>query len=376
MSAIQRRLFAVVLPVFLTACGPIAAAPAAGSPAAAVPPPDGILDARMVTAQDGWVVAVPNGLAVTHDGGSRWTLALDSSGMKITAAGAYFRSSTDGWLLTVGRPNPPSGQEITVMRTTDGGRQWIPETPFTLPAYDLVWPTPVSVLFSDALDGWVLLTAVTSPNFSSADLYRTTDGGQTWTEVRAPFAGRVSFIDSLTGWIVGGLSGAQLAVTHDGGSTWTAESIGAPFGPPISGSAAALKVVGSGAVFARSTLNEQTSTVDIDFFATQAPDYRWTRISHLSRASHSGAQVALVDRQQWIVALGDGISVTRNAGHSWADIGGLSAPGAIDFATMDVGLATRVWGSCASFKTNCSEHADLLRTQDGGHTWVPTSLPD
>jgi photosystem II stability/assembly factor-like uncharacterized protein len=262
------------------------------------------------------------------------------------------------------------------MRTTDGGRQWTPATPFTLPAYDLVWPTPSSVLFSDALHGWVLLTAVTSANFSSADLYRTTDRGQTWAEVRAPFAGRLSFADSLTGWIVGGLSGAQLAVTHDGGSTWTAESIGAPFGPPISGAAAALKVVGSGAVFARSTWNEQTGTVDVDFFVTQAPAFRWTRISHWSRASRSGAQVALIDLGQWIVALGDSISVTRNAGRSWADTGGLSVPGAIDFATMDVGLATRMWGSCTSFKTNCSEHAELLRTQDGGHTWIPTSLPD
>jgi photosystem II stability/assembly factor-like uncharacterized protein len=263
------------------------------------------------------------------------------------------------------------------MRTTDGGRQWIPETPFTLPAYELVWAAASSVLFSEARHGWVLLTAVTSPNFSSADLYRTTDGGQTWAEVRAPFAGRLSFIDSLTGWIVGGVSGEQLAVTHDGGSTWTQESIGAPFGPPIAGAAAALKVIGSGAVFARSTWNEQSSTFAVDFFVTQAPDFRWTRISRLSRASRSGAQIALIDRGQWMVALGEGISVTRNAGHSWADIGGgLSVPGAIDFATMDVGLATRVWGSCASFKTSCSEHADLLRTQDGGRTWVPTSLPD
>jgi photosystem II stability/assembly factor-like uncharacterized protein len=327
----------------------------------------------MVTAQDGWVVAVPNGLAVTHDGGSRWTLALDSSGMKIRAAGAYFRSSADGWLLEQG-PITPSGRQIVVMRTTDGGMHWVAQVPFMLPPWEDVGSG--SVLFSDALHGWVLLAAVTSPNFSWAYLFRTTDGGQTWGLAQAPFDGRLSFIDSLTGWIVGGLSGEQLAVTHDGGSTWTPESIGAPFGPPIAGAAAALKVIDSGAVFARSTWNEQTSTVDVDFFVTQAPDFRWTRISHWSRASRSGAQIALIDLGQWIVALGDNISVTRNAGQSWADIGGLSVAGAIDFATMDVGLATRVWGSCTSFKTNCSEHVDLLRTQDGGHTWVPTSLPD
>jgi photosystem II stability/assembly factor-like uncharacterized protein len=360
---------ALLVALAATGCGQPVASPAAETS------PEAILEGSMVTAQVGWVIAVPNGLAVTHDGGSQWNLAVDSSRRKIAPVSAYFRSSTDGWLLEEG-PVTGAGRQITVMRTIDGGMNWVPAIPFTLtPSEDV---GAGSVRFTDALHGWVLLAAITSPNFSLAYLFRTTDGGQTWAMVRAPFDGRMSFANTLTGWILGGLSGGELAVTHDGGSTWAAEDIGVPHGPPLAGTSALLRVIGSKAVFARSTRNEGSNTIDTDFFVTQAPDFRWTHVARITRAL-GGVAYALIDTAQWVVAFDDRLTVTRDAGHVWTDTGRVPQGGSLttfDFATVDIGLVVLQSVSCASFKSNCSRRAQLLRTQDSGQTWLPTSLPN
>jgi photosystem II stability/assembly factor-like uncharacterized protein len=83
----------------------------------------------------------------------------------------------------------------------------------------------------------------------------------------------------------------------------------------------------------------------------------------------------LIDTMHWIVVFKNSLSVTQDAGSHWTEVGqSQGVPSAIDFATTDVGLGVLVSGSCTSSKS-CSQRADLFRTQDGGHTWIPTSLP-
>ena len=72
----------------------------------------------------------------------------------------------------------------------------------------------------NASDGWVV--------GNGGVLYRTTDGGKTWTLSHLPVAlnpQAVSFADARHGWVV--MAHRALLATSDGGATWTvAESAG------------------------------------------------------------------------------------------------------------------------------------------------------
>jgi len=125
----------------------------------------------------------------------------------------HFINSLEGWGLT----------ESEVVRTNDGGVTWFDITPTGLTS------TGYSVIsdFFSATQAWVL--AVDPNNFPlGGTLYRTEDGGQTWSNFSTPFSsGYLKFLDAHDGWMMADLgSGAgSMAVavfqTKDGGANWT-----------------------------------------------------------------------------------------------------------------------------------------------------------
>ncbi len=106
-----------------------------------------------------------------------------------------------------------------VLRTTDGGNTWFNATPSGVSGL------PGSSFFLDSATGWVVLPGA---DFTSGTLYRTTDGGASWTSNAVPFAGAsIQFLDPADGWALAGLgvalSDEAVAVfrTSDGGVTWS-----------------------------------------------------------------------------------------------------------------------------------------------------------
>jgi photosystem II stability/assembly factor-like uncharacterized protein len=85
--------------------------------------------------------------------------------------------------------------------TVDGGETW------------QIRPDPGgSLLFLTVNTGWAL----------SRDIYKTTDGGLTWTKIKSvSWDGQFSFVDQLNGWAVA-RSDSEIALVHtsDGGRTW------------------------------------------------------------------------------------------------------------------------------------------------------------
>ena len=100
----------------------------------------------------------------------------------------------------------------TILHTTDGGDTWTPQTSGTSQSLR-------GVCFVDSNTGWVVggnSTALT-----------TTDGGATWTPQNVTGAsttelGDVDFVDADNGWIVGG---GGVYHTADGGATWSRSPI-------------------------------------------------------------------------------------------------------------------------------------------------------
>ncbi len=168
----------------------------------------------LVTREQGWSLK-DGSLLWTEDGGQGWR-DLTPAGTG-PLAGAFFLTPEQGWAAAVEAPDGA----LAILRTRDGGERWeralLPETE---PVEQL------SLGFTDAQNGWVRVKLATSNAFSLGRLYRTQDGGRTWTAYELPGAEGVYFSSALEGWALGGPQDDSLYRTTDGGRTWTPQAAG------------------------------------------------------------------------------------------------------------------------------------------------------
>ncbi len=129
-----------------------------------------------------------------------------------TLVSIRFLNELDGWGVT----------ETQIVRTNDGGITWYNVTPPALAETG----TLVESFVLDNNHAWMQLPDLENyPN--SGFLYRTTDGGITWTSSKVPFSrAHMNFLDANNGWamaelgIATGSMGVSVLQTTDGGATW------------------------------------------------------------------------------------------------------------------------------------------------------------
>ena len=175
----------------------------------------------------------------TSDRGAHWQ-SLHSFAARVYAI--RFADAFNGWAVT---DDPTGGAAPALEATADGGRTW---TRRVLP------PFADQIDFVNVRDGWALGRDgawCTSSACSRWYLYRTTDGGATWSRLQASeeqakpgwwlpnpqassasFLGGPHFVDRMHGWITLsiGAGGAGVRVggvitTADGGVTWLQSGI-------------------------------------------------------------------------------------------------------------------------------------------------------
>jgi photosystem II stability/assembly factor-like uncharacterized protein len=209
------------------------------------------------------------GAALLHttDGGDSWIVRSELT----TCCTLWDVEFTDGQTAyAVGATSLSAG---IVRKTVDGGASWFnpllqaPGNPPSTLARSLL-----SVSFVDSDTGWVVGGSGGVPIIA-----RSTNGGVNWVEQAAPSGTSilwdVDFVDAEQGWAVG--NGRTIIATDDGGETWTTQLTGSgtleavEFLDPLHGWAVgvngALRTIDGGATWTEVTVGVDPSLLDVEF---------------------------------------------------------------------------------------------------------------
>lgn len=167
---------------------------------------DTLYDVFFMNPLAGWAVGDNNTIIRTTDGGVTWGRATErrEGGPQFTEV--TFVNENEGWVAG----------GATLLYTRNGGETW---QPAAQPAQGFGRYGPAAVVGSTRFQ----LSVPTLGN----RLYRTDDGGRSWTATQATLPHNdyedVSFVDPMRGWMVrGGFSvfTDKVVMTEDGGNTW------------------------------------------------------------------------------------------------------------------------------------------------------------
>jgi photosystem II stability/assembly factor-like uncharacterized protein len=325
-----------------------------------------------------------------------------------------FLNELEGWGVT----------ESQIVRTNDGGVTWYNVTPPDVTTSG----QSVATFILDKDHAWLQI-----PDFNNFPnnglLYRTTDGGLTWTISSTPFSGGdLSFLDASNGWMLAdlgvgaGSNAVSVFQTTDGGATWTQTYTNDP-NLPEAGDSLPLGGIKSDLV----PLNMEIAWVSgvtyssgsIYLFRTDDGGHSWSLVNPELPAGSENSELG-IDRDQmrifsaqagflvvrmsgeatqtavyttndagntWtltstlipnagpseflsaeeaIIYNGEQFYVTRDAARTWSTV----SPNIVfgdSFANMDFVNVTTGW----VITVDPASHRSLYRTNDGGATWSP-----
>ncbi len=259
----------------------------------------------------------------TTDGGQTWIAQVSGTGQSLR--GVSFTGASTGTAV---------GDGGTILRTIDGGETWVAQQTGTTDALN-------GVSFTDASTG----TAVGD----GGTILRTTDGGQTWVAQQTGTTSAlrsVSFTDANTGTVVGDIT----LRTTDGGQTWVQQ------------------VSGAGALFAVSFANALTGTAVGPFgkiYQTEDGGRNWTKVSGPGAPdgfTQQGEDLLGVSTPNPLttIVVGSSRAIYRTAdgGATWSSPANrVRTLRAVSFTDARNGTAVGDFGA-------------IVRTTDGGQTWV------
>ena len=172
-----------------------------------------IYDVHFASPLEGWTAGGLGEVLHTTDGGDTWS--RQAIGLAKIYARIFFLNDNCGW----------AAGEAVIGRTTNGGDNW--SQIFLDPYYDSTICYGVS--FVDTLEGW-LSGGISDSLPEQGYIFHTTSGGDTWSlQLRDTLNDfmDIFFVDSQKGWAVGGSDATYDPIilhTTDGGGSWSPQT--------------------------------------------------------------------------------------------------------------------------------------------------------
>jgi len=350
---------------------------------------------HLVSADEGWLL-IDQRLYWTKTGGQSWEdITPSNPGQSVIRAVSFL--DTQYGRLVLAESAEDGFMTYTMARTSDGGNSW------QMTLLSLFEPGDVSSLastiylhFLDSQTGWLVIQRATSSNFSVGALFKTTDGGHTWTRLTLPIGEPVYFVTSEIGWTAGGASGEELYRTQDGGLTWSPQivlSVSAPINPRRLYQLPKFKNEQAGVL---PVVVVDGPATQVEFHTTQDGGQTWHLVKSVpvDQEIAPGVQIplAIFDTESWMIIVPERAEALKISNDHTTTvvgqddlIGGISE---LDMVTPSAGWARYMAGDCphapqtprdpqSSVETliHCSLEVKLLRTDDGGQTWNVLNLP-
>jgi photosystem II stability/assembly factor-like uncharacterized protein len=277
------------------------------------------------------IAAGTGGLFTTLDGGDTWTKKLENMILSIAFSNAH-----TAWAAG------PSG----LFKSIDIGLEWSP-VPMKKGS------ELTSVYFFDEMHGWVA--------GSENTLFRTEDGGVTWSALHAPsfFPTCIQFISPQVGWILGDV-GEPVEKTTDGGVTWIEQVLGDTDVVFMDSRSISFVDKTTGFV-SRSGYSKNGDGILNDLFKTIDAGQSWFRLPSKSQlkslqfldASRGSAIIAGIDGR-------DSLAFTSDGGRTW----------------IAQAQPERAWNRIFALNDTLSfavgENGAMVKSTDGGADWTPT----
>ncbi len=337
---------------------------------------------HLLTADEGWIL-LDQQLYWTRNGGKSWLLippAPLSKGDTQRIATAFFLDTQRGWVVAA-----EFLSNLSIGRTLDTGASWQTRSLSLLsPGDPDAFVAAVHLYFVDAQTGWLVTRRATSSNFDVGALFKTTDGGDTWTRLSIPIGDPVYFATPDLGWVAGGATHDQIFATRDGGRTWSdimQETLRVSKSLRVSTLLPKFENARDGVL---PVIVAAGSESRLDLYRTRDGGLTWEPVSQLplGREIAPGTRfpISILNAEQSIAILPDRRVATRSPSGITAitasrDLlaGGIRE---LDMATPSIGWAKHVDGSCVNGdKSQCAQTTRLLRTADGGQSWETLAIP-
>ena len=336
----------------------------------------------LVSVDEGWVL-IDQHLYRTKTGGQHWTnITPPNIGQSIIRA-VSFLDTQHGWLILT---KADKGGNITyaLARTFDGGKNWQnKELSLFEPGDVNSLAGAVYLQFIDANVGWQVIKRATSSNFSKGTLFKTTDGGDTWTQLSIPIGEPVHFVTGDIGWTAGGTAGNELYRTQDGGRSWYPQTVGPPLALDISQRKLyQLPVFVNAYEGVLPVIMSDGNNTETEFYVTHDRGQSWGLATHLSVnqgiAPGTHIPLAVFDTKEWLMVSPDGRLFRKSVRSKTMTVISQDPliPGIteLDMVTPRVGWAKHMSGRYVPAIGYILE-TKLLRTNDGGQTWAVLKLP-
>jgi photosystem II stability/assembly factor-like uncharacterized protein len=274
-------------------------------------------------------------------------------------------------------------EAFTLWRTTDGGLTWTP-SPLPLPV-NADAAAPISVAAPDA-SHWFLGVSIQQALGLPGPgvLLGTSNGGRTWSQRLLPATGEVAFATAARGWLAPVDGG--LYATRDGGRTWRPATVPAPAAFRSKLPLAELPTFSDPTHAVLPVTFQRGARAALSFLTSRDGGTTWRAAAAVTgRAAAATGRVptAIAGATDWIALPDGGTRLVRltngKPGRTVVTAGfPLTTPG---FELEDVSFASTTTGwatvsTCAvGTGASCKRRETLYRTIDGGATWAPLNLP-